>query len=148
MKYRTFEDMMRVADLAQVGHARMSRRERLERWAELLMQEPDRRLRPLYRLEFMPLRERVGMRDDDTPLAVAYHDPLLRREGLAGDRVGDAMQFFDLSSRDVHFLVCDCYYQGSMTASMVAAQVRLIARRATMRELWQRACGWFAPARA
>jgi len=148
MKYRTFDDMMRVADRVHVGNAKLSRRERLERWAELLMQQPDRRLKPLYRLEFMPLEERLPMRDDDTPLAVAYADPVLRQEGLAGDRIGDAMQFFDLSARDIHYLVCDCYYQGSMTATMVAGQVRAIARRVTLRELWDRMVGRFMPARA
>ena len=148
MKYRTFDDMTRVADRVTLGAAKLSRRERLERWAELLMQHPERRLKPLYRLEFMPLADRLPMRDDDTPLAVAYADPLLREQGLTGDRVADAMQFFELSSRDIHLLVCDCQYMGTMTASLVAGQIRAIARRITFRELYGRIAGFFVPARA
>jgi hypothetical protein len=144
MKYRTFDDMQRVADIAQLGNhlgnVRMSRRERLERWAALLLQQPRRPLKPLYRLEFMAAAERVRMRGDDTPLAVAFEDATLREEGLAGDSVGDAMQFFDLSARDVHYLLCDCHYQGNMSASHVAAQIRAIANQVTFRELWNRMC--------
>jgi hypothetical protein len=143
MKYRSLDDMMRVADIAHVGKAKLSRRERLERWADLLMQDPGRHLRPLYRLEFMPAQDRLNMRGDDTPLAVAYQDPILRGEGLAGDRVGDAMAFFDLSSRDIHYLVCDCYYQGAMSASLASAHIRSIANRLTLRELWASLCSRF-----
>ena len=58
------------------------------------------------------------------------------------------MQFFELSPRDIHHLVCDCQYMGTMTASLVAAEVRAIARRVTARELCGRIAGFFTPARA
>ena len=138
MKYRTFDEMQRVADIADVGRTRLTRRERLERWADVLMQDPRRVLRPLYRLEFMAMRERMLARGDGTPLAIAYADPMLRDDGLTGDRVGDAMVYFDLSHRDIHFLVCACHCHGDMTASNVAAQLRLMAKQVTVREAW----GW------
>lgn len=138
MKYRSFDEMQRVADIADVGRVRLTRRERLERWAEVLMQEPHRVLRPLYRLEFMSAQDRMLARGDGSPLSVAYADPVLREDGLTGDRVGDAMVYFDLSHRDMHFLVCGCHCHGDMTAANIAAQIRSIANRVTVRELWHR----------
>jgi len=146
MKYRTFDEMQRVADIADVGKVRLSRRERLERWADVLMQDPKRILRPLYRLEFMSAQERMLARGDGTPLALAYADQVLREDGLTGDRVGDAMVYFDISHRDMHFLVCACHCQGDMTAANVAAQIRSMANRVTLREVWQRLRGRLAAA--
>jgi len=64
------------------------------------------------------------LRGDDTPLALAYADPILREQGLTGDRLGDIMSFFELSHRDAHYLLCDCHFHGTMTSRSVAARVR------------------------
>jgi len=116
----------------------MSRRERLERWATDL-ERYDGRLKPLMRIEYLPEQERRMLRGDDTPLAVAYKDPVLREEGLASDRLGDAMTFFELTEHEAHHLLCDCHYYGSMTGTSVAARARATANKVTVRELWDRA---------
>ena len=40
---------------------------------------------------------------------------LLRAEGLRGDRIGDAVEFFDLSHDEVHGLVCYCHHGYTMS---------------------------------
>jgi hypothetical protein len=127
MKYKNLEQIAREADVHPAGG--MSRRERLERWAELLAQQPDRRLSTIDGTEFGFRQARRAKRADDSPLTVAFQDPVLRAEGLRGDRVGDALDFFELSEGDVHHLVCFCHYGQTVSAGAVAARVRVMARR-------------------
>src|SRR3954453_17410703 len=128
----------------------LSRRERLERWAESLGREPGRRLRarhgiecgtpyegppvradapPRARIEAGTPYERLPCRADASPLAVAYADPVLRAAGLEGDTVGDAAEFFDLSHEQLHDLLCFCHHGGTVSASTASAQVRAFARQ-------------------
>jgi hypothetical protein len=127
MKYKDWEQIAREADVHPAGG--MSRRERLERWAELLEQQPGRRLSTIEGTEFGFRQARRAKRADGSPLTVAFQDPVLRAEGLRGDRVGDALDFFELSEGDVHHLVCFCHYGQTVSAGTVAARLRVIARR-------------------
>lgn len=127
MKYKNLEQIASEADVHPAGG--MSRRGRLERWAELLAQQPDRRLSTIEGTEFGFRRARRAKRADDSPLTVAFQDPVLRAEGLRGDRVGDALDFFELSEGDVHHLVCFCHYGQTVSAGAVAARLRVMARR-------------------
>ncbi|HTH17576.1 MAG TPA: hypothetical protein VL974_13045 [Magnetospirillum sp.] len=108
--------------------ARLSRGERLNRWADLLDAQAGRPLRALEDVEYVSPAVRRDLRKEDSPLAVAFADPQLRADGLTGDRLGDAMDYFGLSERQAHWLLCDCHYGGRMTASEVAARVRDEAR--------------------
>lgn len=130
MEYKILDDIRRMADIFPHRNAGrpLSRAERLERWATVLERLGDRPLRALMRVEFLPPDERRSLRDSDTPLTVAHRDPVLRADGLAGDRFGDAVAYFGLKEHEAHYLVCDCHYRGSMTATGVAARVRTIAR--------------------
>jgi hypothetical protein len=126
MKYRRLEQIALEADvLPDLG---MSRRERLERWAELLERQPNRHLSTIEGTEFGSRGERAAKRCDGSPLTVPFEDPTLRAQGLRGDRVGDAVEFFDLSHGDVHRLVCYCHYGQTVAAGIVAARVRVIAQ--------------------
>jgi hypothetical protein len=107
----------------------MSRRERLERWAELLEQQSERRLSTIEGTEFGDRREREAKRADSSPLTVAFEDPILRAEGLRGDRVGDAVEFFDLSHGEVHRLVCYCHHGRTVSPGTVAAGLRMMAQQ-------------------
>lgn len=129
MKLKDLDDVRGVAEVRSDlgGLPRMSRRQRLERWADVLDAQRDRSLRSLLGTEFVPPRERKEMRVEDSPFTVAFEDPVLRAEGLRSDKLGDAMTFFGLSDHDAHRLVCDCYRGRTMTASSVAADVRTIA---------------------
>jgi len=122
MKHQPIETL--VAEAALLEAPVLSRRERLERWAELLERDPHRRLRALPRVEFVAERDRAGMRDDDSPIAVAFADPVLRAAGLEGDTFGDAQRFFELPWEDAHELLCDCHYVGRMDGETVARRVR------------------------
>ena len=85
MKYKNLEQIAQEADVhPAVG---MSRRERLERWANLLAQQPERRLCAIEGTEFGTRPERLAKRADDSPITVAFQDPVLRAAGLRGDRV-------------------------------------------------------------
>jgi hypothetical protein len=137
MEYKTLDEISRVAQV-ESGFGTMSRRERLERWATVL-ERYEGRLRPLRRIEYVSKQERKDLWGEDSPLTVAYKDPVLRAEGLTSDRLGSAMAFFQLTEDAAHHLLCDCHYRGMMTTAGVAARVRSIANRVTFRELWDRA---------
>ena len=127
MKYQSLEQIALEADVHPgVG---MSRRERLERWAELLEQQPNRRLSTIEGTEFGGRCERDAKRADNSPLTVAFEDPVLRAEGLRSDRVGDAVEFFDLREDQVHYLVCYCHHGQTVSPGTVAARLRMMARQ-------------------
>jgi hypothetical protein len=127
MKYRSLEQIALEADVH--SGTGMSRRERLERWAELLEQQSERCLSTIEGTEFGDRREREAKRADNSPLAVAFEDPVLRAEGLRSDRVGDAVEFFDLRQDQVHYLVCYCHHGQTVSPGTVAARVRMMARQ-------------------
>lgn len=116
----------------------MTRSQRLERWAELLDRHAGR-VEALERIEFLAAVDRRAAAGPNSPMAIAFADPLLRDEGLAGDTLGDAMDFFELSEREAHRLFCDCHYGGSMTGSGLARRLRTLAARRPMASIWQRA---------
>lgn len=127
MKYRTLEQIEHEADV--YPSSCMSRRERLERWADALERRPARRLATIQGTEFGTKREREAMRADNSPLTVAFEEPALRAAGLRGDSVGDAVAFFGLSHGEVHHLVCYCHLGLTVTPGAVAGRVRTMARR-------------------
>jgi hypothetical protein len=127
MRHQRKDELGAVAELVSFNVTRMSRRERLERWANLLDRVPGK-LNALTRIEYLPAAERLEARADNSPLQVAFKDPVLREEGLNGDRLGEVMSFFELSDRQAHRLFCDCHYHGSMTGAGLAQRLRLIAK--------------------
>jgi hypothetical protein len=60
----------------------MTRRERLERWAESLECSPRPFLKTLHETEYQPMADRLALRDDGTPISVAFADPILRAAGM------------------------------------------------------------------
>ena len=128
MKYKNLEQIAREADVHPT--AGMTRRERLERWAKALESQPARRLAAIHETEFGSIREREAKRADNSPLTVAFEDPALRAAGLRGDRVGDAVEFFDLSHGELHRLVCYCHQGLTVSPGAVAVRIRAMARQA------------------
>jgi hypothetical protein len=126
MKHRKIDELGSVAEVVSFNIPRMTRKERLRRWADLLDRAPGK-LNALTRIEYLPVAERLEARADNSPLEVAFKDPVLREEGLRGDRLGEIMSFFELSDRQAHRLFCDCHYHGSMTGTGLAERLRLIA---------------------
>lgn len=127
MEHKSFEQLRSVADVTNGTVPALGRQERLERWAELLERDPARRLRSLGEIESRTPAERLLMRSPDSPLSVAFDDPVLRAAGLASDRLGDGMSFFEISEDDAHRLMCSCLNGWSMSSGKVARGVRRIA---------------------
>jgi hypothetical protein len=142
MEYKTIEDLRDVAEVRVAERALMTRREKLERWAELLERDPTRRLRSLGEIELKAPAERALMRSPDSPLTVAFEDPVLREQGLVSDRLGDGMAFFEITEDDAHQLMCSCMNGWSMTSSKVARGVRRLAnpRTGLIAAAWMGAC--------
>lgn len=115
-------------DPAFARQTKLSRSERLNRWADLLDAQIGRPLRALEDVEYVSPGVRRDLRKDDSPLSIAFADTVLRADGLKTDRLGDAMDYFGLSERQAHWLLCDCHYGGRMTASEVSTRVRDEAR--------------------
>jgi hypothetical protein len=126
----------RLASVATVIPLPATRSQRLQRWRDLLRQQGDRLLRPLLHLEFRTPEDRAECRADNSPLSVALADPVLRAAGLTGDTVGEAEAFFRLSSRETHYLLCDCHYLGAMGSERVARRVNVLAQTNPLARAW------------
>lgn len=137
MEHKHLDQLRSVAD---VQPRRMTRQERLQRWIDLLEGNPTRRLNSLGEIEFKPPAERALIREDNSPLTVAYEDPILRADGLASDRLGDVMRYFELSEGQAHYALCSCLSGRSMDASSFAQRLRNTTGNAT----WQSAVGAWA----
>lgn len=132
-------------EISKIGRASCSlnrprwvtRRERLQRFAGLLEQS-DAPVQLFARIEYMSDDQWNALRDDGSPLALAFADHGLREQGLRSDKVGDASAFFRLSRSDMHRLVCDCHYPRNTTSKMIAREARAIANKRTVGEIWDR----------
>lgn len=135
----------------------MTRHDRLERWATVLERSAPQNLTPFRDVEFMPAALRTELQAANSPLAIAYQDPVLRRAGLESDRFGDGAAFFGLSRYQAHRVLCSCGYFGAMRATEVARRIRGLAARERLRGLWPSnpltafarwlAAGWQSPAK-
>lgn len=126
----------RLAAVAAVTALPTTRSQRLRRWRDLLLGQSERALRPLLHLEFRDPDDRAQCRADNSPLAVAFADPVLRAAGLQGDTVGHAEAFFGLNARQTHYLLCDCHYMGSMGAGRVARRIDVLAHANPVTKAW------------
>lgn len=127
MKHQSSEQLREAAAIVAEKLGTMTHRERLNRWADLLEQQPGS-IEALYRIEYLSETDRRAYRGgDNTPLAIAFRDPVLRADGLGGDTLGDAMDYFEMTDEDAHRLLCDCHYAGSLTGHNLAARVRRFA---------------------
>jgi len=131
MEHKPISDLSNIADLVpETPKASLTRRERLDRWIKVLDREPGRALKTLHEIEHKPRDARRASRVDDSPLSVAFNDPILRADGLASDRLGDTIDYFELSDEEAHRAFCSCFYGESMTAGAVAGRLRSIVKPA------------------
>lgn len=131
MQHRTLEQLKRMASIHHIARPQdkprvrpMAQRQRLERWAFLLRQHPDRRLHSLPGTEFEPPERRAMMRHGKSPISVAFDDPLLRAAGLRNDTYGEAKRFFGLSDTQLHNIVCFCRSGEFISATAAGYGVR------------------------
>ena len=138
MDQRTIAEVAKSAQVFSTAEtAGAMRRERLERLARLL-EDHNGPVQMLTQIEYLRRSERLLLRRDGSPLTIAFKDPVFRAQGLAGDRLGDAMTFFDLDDREAHHLFCDCHYRTGVSSQVIASQVRSVAQRPTVGEMWQK----------
>ncbi|HEY0123291.1 MAG TPA: hypothetical protein VGC14_16330 [Rhizobium sp.] len=125
MKQHARDDLHRIAKVDQGFLDRqMSRSQRLERWIDLLEQNPRQLLYTLRETEFQSSKKRAAMRVDNSPMSVAFADPVLRAAGLENDSYGAAKRFFDLTDRELHGIVCYCHFGETVNATAVARSIR------------------------
>jgi hypothetical protein len=127
MKHVPLNDVSQHADIHNPPVHTMDRREKLLRWAELLQREPQKRLATMDQFEYLPPERRAALRVKDSPLTVAYADPVLRGQGLADDTLGEAMRFFALSHYDTHKLLCSCHNGSTVEAGSLARRLQGVA---------------------
>jgi len=116
-----------------------TRSERLQRWADTLERFGPARLHTLWRTEHALREARDGSRAENSPLSVAFADPVLRSAGLADDSYAEARRFFQLTDYELHWVVCYCHYGETLSAEVAARQVRALAQRQPYR-----VGGWLA----
>ncbi|MDY0884098.1 hypothetical protein ACFPL7_13425 [Dongia soli] len=92
--------------------------------AQLLEGKPHRLLAAFDQTEYQSRDARGLMRSADSPISVAFEDPVLRAEGLFDDSYDQAKRFFGLTDWQLHDIVCDCHYGATMTATAAARYVR------------------------
>jgi len=125
MKHQTLEQLQAIAGIDQAFPQRvMSRNERLTRWVELLEASPHRRLATLYQTEHQPTSILSRLRSDNSPISVAFEDPILRTSGLEGDTYGEAKTFFGLTDGELHNVLCYCHFGATVSAATAAHYVR------------------------
>jgi len=126
MEHKTLDQVGRVAEVCvdRAYTPSLSRDERLARWAELLEQQPERRLNTLLETEYQSWEKREAIRVANSPIFVAFDDPVLRAEGLMDDSYGEAKRFFGVSDQQLHAIVCYCHYGATMSAEAAALRVR------------------------
>ncbi|MGY2048450.1 hypothetical protein [Methylobacterium sp. JK268] len=129
MEHQPLRHLRDIADVEPVPGLLEGRRARLERWAEILEREPTRTFTTLEEIEFVPRRMRAAIRADNSPIALAYADPILRASGLTGDSFGEAREFFELSTGEAHHLLCSCVNGRSVTGSATARRLRRLATK-------------------
>lgn len=139
MKHTSLDDLKVVSTVHDATEAsKLSRNQRLERWAGLLERAPDRRLATLRGTEHEPPDVRRGMRAAGSAITVAFDDPVLRGQGLKGDTYGDAKAFFELDDWQLHGIVCYCHFGASMAAETAARCVRATISQPTGPGIFER----------
>jgi hypothetical protein len=125
MEHKRLDQLRSVADVQKDKPTRtLSRQERIDRWIHLLERDPHRRLTALDEIEYKPAAERALVRADNSPISVALADPMLRSEGLEGDRLGDALNFFEMTEHQAHHALCSCLGGRTMDAAAFAQRLR------------------------
>ncbi|KSV95110.1 hypothetical protein [Sinorhizobium sp. GL28] len=143
MKHHTLEQLQTIAQVEPCFDPDdMTRRQRLERWAELLELIRYRHLDTLHETEFQVMDERNALRCDYSPITIAFRDPVLRAAGMETDTYGEAKRFFEISDDELHDVVCYCRFGTTVSAAVAARQVRsLLADKP--KGFWASVAGFF-----
>ena len=102
---------------------KMTRREKLLRWAELI-RTADHALRLYHNLEYTPreVLHVAEVRGTSCAFNLAASDPVFIQEGLTTPTIGGVMGFMELTQAQLHEFSCDCggYISNSEMADRIA----------------------------
>jgi hypothetical protein len=129
MEHRTSAEFKGYATV--IRPQELSKKELLERWALALEKRRGARLRTLRETEYKPVKERSALQQENSPLTVAFEDPVLRSAGLTNDTFGEVARFFGLSHWQLHEVVCNCHFGETVAAEAVATRVRRLSGRSS-----------------
>jgi hypothetical protein len=127
MEHRTSAELKGFAEV--ISPQKLSNKELLERWALALEKRKGERLCTLRETEYKPMKQQSALRQENSPLTVAFEDPVLRSAGLKNDTLGEVARFFGLSHWHLHEVVCNCHFGETVAAEVVAARVRRLSGR-------------------
>jgi len=97
------KDLDQLERIAEIHGPQMSKQQRLMRWADVLERQAKPHSDVAHGVEYLSPQERAKTQVYNSALSVAFEDPVLRAEGLASDKFGDAVNFFQLSEDEVHW---------------------------------------------
>jgi hypothetical protein len=121
--------LISITGVEVIDPRQLTRSHRLERWALALERLGDAQLNTLHETEHQPYFERMRLRQDNSPLTVAFDEPVLRSAGLEDDSFGEAARFFNLSDWELHNVLCYCHFGATVSAREVAARVRAMQQQ-------------------
>ena len=152
MEHKPLVELQAIADVQSFEtQTPLTRGQRLERWIAVLQADPGRKLRSLHEIEHLSAACRRECRAENSPLTVAYEDPILRLAGLSSDRVGDCTEFFEMTDKQMHHAFCSCHVGASLTGQEAAERLRHLMRLDDFRRkltsaLWPKVRGIFRSA--
>ena len=77
------------------------------------------------------MKERSALQQENSPLTVAFEDPVLRSAGLTNDTFGEVARLFGLSHWQLHEVVCNCHFGETVAAEVLATRVRRLSGRSS-----------------
>src|SRR4029450_8483314 len=104
MEHRTTAELKGFSEV--IHPHKLSKKELLERWVLALDKRKGTRLCTLRETEYKPVEEQSALRQENSPLTVAFEDPVLRSAGLTNDTFGEVARFFGLSHWQHHHVGC------------------------------------------
>ena len=138
MEHQVLDVLRQRAAVLDTPLALSSKKARLLRWADLLEQQTDAEATLVHGFEFgyqrIAVLKEQWCGDHCSPFRVAFLDPALRSEGFVSGTYKEAIQFFQLSNREAHYLLCDCHYAPGATFGNIARRVRRLAVLASLRD--------------
>lgn len=124
MKHQAIEQLQGVAEVKQdLPRRTLSRKERLQRWAELL--------NGILTDAFDAARDRVSASESPRGHARRRFADLRRLRGsgprtagMENDSYGEARRFFELNDEQLHKVICYCHFGATVSASTAARHIR------------------------
>jgi hypothetical protein len=105
----------------------MAKRQRLQRFADVIRSGPPCHLHLFINLEYRDAGEWKYLSHPASPFALAAQDNLLYAAGLRSGSVGDAQRFFQLSREELTEFSCVC--GGLINCDEMAQRIERIAAR-------------------